>query len=990
MLNLQCSQMGCVDDDELAGIEDMSDGEDESDETVLTDAKRSSGSQTGRKCCPNSDLGGNSGHVNMRKEGGGFTKSFCLSQRLRALFGQLLMRSVISLLFLGCLADSGQSCPKTSSFIGFESQFFMVQHQLRGVMTIVDDCSFRVSEFDMLPGLDVHWWGASATDFVNITKGFVVSDQNLNETFKNASFVVKLSKNVTWEKFQVLSVWDIPTASDFGHIILKNESALASRLSPALPPMPSDNNASQGKEKGRIFTVPTMFDNCKVLSKDYRVRWSLSANKTFIDIGLEAAIGIQNYMAFGWANPKSNSDLMIGADVAVAGFTEEGWPFADDFFITKYGECTVNKDGSADGVCPDTIFEGSGPVGLVNNTQTIYGHRKDGVSFVRYRRLLIPVDKKYDLPVNYTQKMNVIWAIGLMRPPDSFRPYYLPQNHGGPEAVTYGHRRLNVSEQVNDCFGPLDAAEKEDQDLIIADGNVPLVVTSGPALHYPNAPNPAKVLYINKKEAPVLRVERGVPVTFSVEAGHDVALYITSDMLGGNATLRNNTETIYAGGPEAEGVPASPMELVWAPDRNTPNQVYYQSLYQQKMGWRVQVVDGGLSDMYNNSVFLDDQQVTFFWTLSDESISIAARGERKSGYVAIGFGTGMVDSFVYVGWVDDEGKGHVRTYWIDGKDALRVHATNENLTYVRCKSENGIITLEFTRPLKPTCVHRRRIECKNIIDRTSPLKVVWAMGASWSDEQLSEKNMHSATSQRPVRILLLGGSTEAEQDIRPVLAVHGFMMFLAWGILLPGGILAARYLKHVKGDSWYQIHVYLQYSGLAIVLLGFLFAVAELRGLYVSSLHVKFGLAAVCLACVQPVNAFMRPKRPGNGEEVTRKRLMWEYLHVIVGRSAIIFGIVALFTGTTHLGDRYGGENVHGYIWAMIAWFLIGGLMLFYLEHRARQRMRGRVYAGRSNWVLGNVEEDDSVDLLNPTRASAETGSQQSGRMEVQLEPLNR
>ncbi|CAL1408196.1 unnamed protein product [Linum trigynum] len=987
MLSLKCSQMGSVDDNELAGIEDMGDGEDDSDEVVLNDAEPSSGSHTRRKCCRNSDLGESSEPINTRKEGERSIKTICLSRSLRALFVQLLMRSVISLLFLGCLADSGQSCPKTSSFIGFESQFTMVQHQLRGVMTIVDDCSFRVSEFDMLSGLDVHWWGASAADFVNLTKGFVVSNQKLNETYKNASFVVKLSKNITWEKIQVLSVWDIPTASDFGHIILKNESALASTLNPVFPTMPSENNSSQGKEKDWIFTTPTMFDNCKVLTKDYRVRWSLSANKNFIDIGLESAMGIQNYMAFGWANHKSNSELMIGADVAVAGFTEEGWPFADDFFITKYGECTVNEDGSADGVCPDTIFAGSDPVGLVNNTQTIYGHRKDGVSFVRYRRPLIPIDKKYDLPVNYTQKMIVIWAIGLMRPPDSFRPYYLPQNHGGPEDVTFGHLLLNVSEKVNDCVGPLDAADKEDQDLIIADGNVPLVVTSGPALHYPNPPNPAKVFYINNKEAPVLRVERGVPVTFSMEAGHDVALYITSDLLGGNATLRNTTETIYAGGPEAEGVPADPMDLVWAPDRNTPDQVYYQSLYQQKMGWRVQVVDGGLSDMYNNSVFLDDQQVTFFWTMSDESISIAARGEKKSGYVAIGFGDGMVNSFAYVGWVDDEGKGHVKTYWIDGKEVTSVHATNENLTHVRCKSENGVITLEFTRPLNPTCVGQ--VECNNIIDPTSPLKVVWALGASWSDEHLSEENMHSATSQRPMRVLLMGGSTEAEQDIRPVLAVHGFMMFLAWGILLPGGILAARYLKQVKGDGWYRIHVYLQYSGLAIVLLGFLFAVAELHGLYVSSLHVKVGLTAISLACAQPVNALMRPKRPGNGD-VTRKRLMWEYFHAIVGRSAIIFGIIAVFTGMQHLGDRYGGENVGGYIWAMIAWFLIGGLMLLYLEYRARKRTRDRLYAGRSNWVLGHVEEDDSIDLLNPTRAAAKTGLQESGRMEVQLEPLNR
>ncbi|KAJ6745374.1 hypothetical protein OIU74_028115 [Salix koriyanagi] len=773
----------------------------------------------------------------------------------------------------------------------------------------------------------------------------MISDYKLNETYKNASFSVNLSRNVTWDSIRVLSIFDLLTESEFGHVILSNGSDLAPALSPDLAPSPASNDSRDKEGKFGPFRVPTMLDNCKILSNDYRIRWSLSVERDFIDIGLEAAIAIQNYMAFGWSDQKASSE-----------------------------------DGSALGVCPDTIYEGSDPVGLVNNTKLIYGHRKDGVSFIRYRRPVVSVDTKYDLPVNYTENMTVIWALGLMRPPDTFRPYYSPQNHGGPMSVTYGHLVLNVSEQVNECLGPLDAADKEDQDLIIADANKPLVVTTGPAVHYPNPPNPSKVLYINKKEAPVLKVERGVPVRFSVQAGHDVALYITTDLIGGNATSRNKTETIYAGGPEAEGVLASPMELIWEPDRNTPDQVYYQSLYQKKMGWRVQVVDGGLSDMYNNSVLLDDQQVTFFWTLSKDSISIAARGEKKSGYIAIGFGTGMVSSYAYVGWVDDTGKGHVSSYWIDGRDASRVHPTNENLTNTRCKSENGIITFEFIRPLKP-CSHNNRVECKNIIDPTTPLKVIWALGAKWSDEHLNEKNMHSETSHRPIRVLLMGGSAEAEQDLRPVLAVHGFMMFLSWGILLPGGILAARYLKHVKGDGCAR--------GLLILLLGLLFAVAELRGLYISSAHVKLGLAAIFLACVQPVNASMRPKKSANGEEVSSKRHLWEYFHFIVGRSAIIVGIAALFSGMKHLGDRYGDENVHGYIWALILWFVIGTMIVMYLEYQEKQRRRGRVF-GRSNWVLGNLEEEDSNDLLSPARASSQKDKQHSGLMEVQLEPLNR
>ncbi|KAJ9546495.1 hypothetical protein OSB04_019038 [Centaurea solstitialis] len=809
----------------------------------------------------------------------------------------------------------------------------MVQHQLRGSFSIIDDCSFRVSDFDMLPGgSNVQWWGALGDDYENLTSGFVISDDKLNSSvYRNDSFNVNLLQNVSWDKVKVVSVWDSSMASDFGHVVLGKNSSIV----------------------GDLEDQPTVFENCKVLTDSYRLRWTLNDKENWIDIGLESAIGIQNYMAFGWTEPGREHDHMLNADVAVAGFTEDGIPFADDYFITKYSECIKNQDGRFEGVCPDSIYEtdgGSlGSADSVNDTRLVYGHRKDGVSFVRYRKLLRSSDKKYDWDVNVTEKRTCIWALGMIKPPDSIRPYYLPQNHG----KTFGHVHVNVSEKVNDCYGPLDADDKEDQDVVIADKKEPLVVTSGPSLHYPNPPNPSKVLYINKKESPLLRVERGVPVKFSIQAGHDVAFYVTSDPLGGNATARNGSETVYVGGPEVEGVQSSPYLLTWAPDRNTPDEVYYQSVFTKKMGWKVQVVDGGLNDMYKNSVLLDDQQVNFFWTLSEKSISIAARAEKKSGYLAIGFGSEMENSFAYVGWVDVNGSGRVNTYWIDGMNAQSLHPTNENLTFVRCKSENGVITLEFTRPLDPDCDRKQRKECNNIIEPTTPLRVIWAMGAKWSSDHLSQSNMHSVKSNKPVRVSLIRGSAEAEEDLRPVLAIH----------------------------------VYSQYSGLAITFLGILFAVAELRGFHLGSLHVKFGILTVLTGCIQPINAYLRPKKPVNNDPdpsgSLSRRVIWEYAHAYIGRSAILVGVVALITGMKHLGERYDDENTIGLMWALIVWVTGGVFVFIYLEYVERKRRRATVT--RSNWVLGNGEDEDA-DLLRSSNGNH--GEKESVSSEIQLEPV--
>ena len=60
----------------------------------------------------------------------------------------------------------------------------------------------------------------------------------------------------------------------------------------------------------RIDGVPMMFENCKVLSTNYRVRWTVSADAISIDFGVEAATKSMNYMAFGWADLKSTYSPM--------------------------------------------------------------------------------------------------------------------------------------------------------------------------------------------------------------------------------------------------------------------------------------------------------------------------------------------------------------------------------------------------------------------------------------------------------------------------------------------------------------------------------------------------------------------------------------------------------------------------------------------------------------------------------------------------------
>ncbi|KAJ1703628.1 hypothetical protein LUZ63_003407 [Rhynchospora breviuscula] len=369
-----------------------------------------------------------------------------------------------------------------------------------------------------------------------------------------------------------------------------------------------------------------------------------------------------------------------------------------------------------------------------------------------------------------------------------------------------------------------------------------------------------------------------------------------------------------------------------------------------------------LSRLYNNSVLLDDQRVTFHWSLSNSSISLAAQSARKSNYLAIGFGEQMKNSYAYVAWTERHGKCHVRSYWISGRDASSIHHTSEDLTHVVCVSINGIISFEVTRPLVPSCTGR--IECDNIIDPTKPLSVIWSMGNEWSATHLSEKNMHSAMSDQPEPVFLLSGLARKERDLGIILAIHGFFMFVSWGILFPGGILYARFLKHADGNLWFRSHQYLQYSGLAITFVAVILAGAGLGGFYFYSSHVKFGTVAILLAVSQPINAYFRPKKPETGGTGTNKRVVWEYAHVITGRVSLVFGIVGLFTGLKHFGVAHDSEIAERLTWGLVLWILISVSVALYLEFKELQRRKRERNFSEANWELGELDDDELVDLL--------------------------
>jgi hypothetical protein len=133
--------------------------------------------------------------------------------------------------------------------------------------------------------------------------------------------------------------------------------------------------------------------------------------------------------------------------------------------------------------------------------------------------------------------------------------------------------------------------------------------------------------------------------------------------------------------------------------------------------------------------------------------------------------------------------------------------------------------------------------------------------------------------------------------------IHGSLMILSWGAILPMGVISAHFLKHRPNALWFKLHRALQVSGVIIAAAGFTVALTQFdvfaAGSGASFVHGCLGVATMTLGFWQPINAVFRPHNPPAGEEKPLKRKVWEVVHKCSGYTAIALAALTIAIGTT-------------------------------------------------------------------------------------------
>jgi Eukaryotic cytochrome b561 len=155
--------------------------------------------------------------------------------------------------------------------------------------------------------------------------------------------------------------------------------------------------------------------------------------------------------------------------------------------------------------------------------------------------------------------------------------------------------------------------------------------------------------------------------------------------------------------------------------------------------------------------------------------------------------------------------------------------------------------------------------------------------------------------------------------------IHGLIMMLGFGWLLPLGVLSARLMKHRPDNLWFDMHQKLQLFGIVIGLIGFGIAVKNFN-VYedpkssTSYRHGVLGAITFALVLLQALVALIRPG-PNEGN-----RGLWQWKHKILGYLLLIFIFATTLLGAKMEGTAWQLGYVFGVVGSLV---LIAGLMWF-------------------------------------------------------------
>ncbi|EOA14910.1 hypothetical protein CARUB_v10028240mg [Capsella rubella] len=182
---------------------------------------------------------------------------------------------------------------------------------------------------------------------------------------------------------------------------------------------------------------------------------------------------------------------------------------------------------------------------------------------------------------------------------------------------------------------------------------------------------------------------------------------------------------------------------------------------------------------------------------------------------------------------------------------------------------------------------------------TTVVNHLWQDGPLKEGDRLGMHAMSGDHLKSMATLDLLSGqvtATEAAKgDILLVKRIHGIVNAVCWGIFMPIGAMAARYMKTYKGldPMWFYVHIVFQSTGYFVGLLGGLgtaIYMAKHTGMRATP-HTVIGMFLFALGFLQILALKARPDKDH------KYRKYWNWYHHTMGYIVIILSVYNIYKG---------------------------------------------------------------------------------------------
>mmetsp|Transcript_6953 Transcript_6953/g.15730 ORF Transcript_6953/g.15730 Transcript_6953/m.15730 type:complete len:228 (+) Transcript_6953:1-684(+) len=138
------------------------------------------------------------------------------------------------------------------------------------------------------------------------------------------------------------------------------------------------------------------------------------------------------------------------------------------------------------------------------------------------------------------------------------------------------------------------------------------------------------------------------------------------------------------------------------------------------------------------------------------------------------------------------------------------------------------------------------------------------------------------------------GACTVDSAVASKKQVHGALMWISWGFLMPLGAVAAasggeRFQKRgpIWGPRLFKVHRALQTLGFVVALVGVMYGMSELASRRLKG-HGKIGILTMTIATGLMLSGILKPKP----EPRTRARVAFEIFHKTMGPAMTVAGVL--------------------------------------------------------------------------------------------------